>query len=538
MAKKKETLTSEERLQAALVPDWEQPYKVPENWCWIKMGSISSAQYGYTAKAIKDINYPKMLRITDIQENGVDWENVPNCDIDNDSYEKYSLCDGDIVIARTGATTGKSFLLNNPSNSVFASYLIRLRINPVVSFEYVYLFLQSASYWAQISELSSGIAQPGVNVSKLQTLKIPFPPLPEQQRIVDRIESLFAKLYEAKQKAQDALDSFEPRKAAILYKAFTGELTIQWRKEHSVGMESWKNCKIGKYVNTQYGYTESASQEKIGPKFLRITDIQNGAVNWDDVPYCKITEEEFERYAILKNDIMIARTGATTGKSYLIVDDVKAVFASYLIRLTIKSPNLLPRYLYAFMQSQMYWSQITEFSAGIAQPGVNAKKLKEIDLPIPSVVEQTEIICILDDIFAKEQQAKEATEVILGQISLIKKSILDRAFRGKLGTNNSNEESALELIKQIILDTIDKEDRSKRKRKKNTEVNVVVKTIMQVLSNGEKLTPEKLKSETGLKIDDFYEQLKKFIDRGEVIETKEGGESYLEATNANRQIGN
>lgn len=284
----------------------------------------------------------------------------------------------------------------------------------------------------------------------MESCVFPLPPLPEQQRIVDRIESPFAKLDEAKQKAQDALDSFETRKAAILHKAFTGELTAQWRKEHGVGIESWEKANLGKYVDSQYGYTESASQEQVGPKFLRITDIQDGVVNWANVPFCKISDTDFERYAVSQNDIMIARTGATTGKSYLIVDDVTAVFASYLIRIKIKSPKLQPQYLYGFMQSQMYWGQITEFSAGIAQPGVNAKKLKEIILPIPSVPEQVEIVRIIDALLAKEQQAKEAAEGMLGQIDLIKKAILARAFRGELGTNNPSEESAVELVKRAL----------------------------------------------------------------------------------------
>ena len=301
-----------------------------------------------------------------------------------------------------------------------------------------------------LNQYATATAQPGLSVAVINQVPIALPPVPEQQRIVDRIESLFAKLDEAKQKAQDALDSFETRKAAILHKAFDGELTAQWRQEHGVGMGSWEKANLGKYVDSQYGYTESASQEQVGPKFLRITDIQDGVVNWDSVPFCKISDNDFERYAVSQNDIMIARTGATTGKSYLIVDDVKAVFASYLIRIKVKSAQLQPRYLYSFMQSQIYWDQITEFSAGIAQPGVNAKKLKEIILPIPSVPEQTEIVHILDDLLAKEQPAKEAAEGVLGQIDLIKKAILARAFRGELGTNDPSEESAVELLKVIV----------------------------------------------------------------------------------------
>lgn len=104
-------LTPEERLEQALVPGEEQPYPVPENWCWVRLGNLcTDIQYGYTAKAIFDNNYPKMLRITDIQDGEVDWDNVPNCDITENDFRKYELVSHDIVFARTGATTGKSYL--------------------------------------------------------------------------------------------------------------------------------------------------------------------------------------------------------------------------------------------------------------------------------------------------------------------------------------------------------------------------------------------------------------------------------------------
>lgn len=147
---------------------------------------------------------------------------------------------------------------------------------------------------------------------------------------------------------------------------------------------------------------------------------------------------------------MVARTGATIGKSYLINDTVNVVFASYLIRIQIKSSQLFAQYLYNFMQSPMYWAQIIESRAGIAQPGVNAKKLKEIEFSVPSVQEQKEIVRILDELLNKEQKAKEIAEDVLQQIDIIKKSILARAFRGELGTNDPSEESAVELLKQVL----------------------------------------------------------------------------------------
>ena len=449
MAKKQ--LTIEEKLEAALVPVEEQPYKVPDNWCWVRLGSISTNQYGYSAKAIYDSNYPRMLRITDIKEDGVDWKSVPNCVIDDETKEKYLLQTDDIVVARTGATTGKSYLLVNPDNAVFASYLIRLRITREVLPSYIYLFLQSSLYWNQITDLAAGIAQPGVNSSKLLTLMVPLPEKAEQSRIVARIESLFAKLDEAKEKIQEVLDGADLRRAAILHQAFTGKLTEKWRKENSVDDESWKEKLFADFCETQYGYTESATNDPIGPKFLRITDIQDNQVEWNKVPYCKITNDDFEKYRLSDGDIVVARTGATTGKSFLIEDVTDAVFASYLIGIKIKEKSMvMPHFVYKFMQSSFYWQQITDFKIGIAQPGVNAKKIKALRIKIPQIEEQQEIVRLLDNLLSREQATVTACEEALTTIDTLKKSILARAFRGELGTNDPAEPNAKELLKEIL----------------------------------------------------------------------------------------
>ena len=458
--KKKETLTPEERLQAALVPESEQPYPVPRNWCWTQLGTYIDFATDYVANGsfaslkqnvayYKEENYAILVKTQDFSNSFT--EDITYTDKRGyDFLKKSVLYGGELILSNIGSI-GKVFRvphLNKPMT--LAPNSIMIKCYRETDYDLLYYYFLSPFGTEQLYSITTGTAVKKFNKTDLKTICLPLPPLSEQQCIVDRIESLFAKLDEAKQKAQDALDSFETRKVAILHKAFTGELTAQWRKEHGVGMESWEKANLGKYVDSQYGYTESASLEQVGPKFLRITDIQDGVVNWANVPFCKIGDTDFERYAVSKNDIMIARTGATTGKSYLIVDDVKAVFASYLIRIKIKSPKLQPQYLYGFMQSQMYWGQITEFSAGIAQPGVNAKKLKEIILSIPSVPEQTEVVRILDDLLAKERQAKEAAERVLEQIDLIKKAILARAFRGELGTNATSEESAVELLKQVL----------------------------------------------------------------------------------------
>jgi restriction endonuclease S subunit len=150
---------------------------------------------------------------------------------------------------------------------------------------------------------------------------------------------------------------------------------------------SWILTNLGDIVlSIQYGYTASATEKAIGPKFLRITDLQNNSVNWNTVPFCQC--DETYKYELKKGDIVIARTGATTGKSFLLTEIPKpAIFASYLIRLST-SNIFLPEYIALFMQSIDYWRQITVISKGSAQPGANASILSTLSIPLPPLNEQ------------------------------------------------------------------------------------------------------------------------------------------------------
>lgn len=167
-----------------------------------------SIDYGHTASATTNSSGVKFLRITDIQNGKVDWNSVPFCAATEQEVKRYGLDSGDIVFARTGATTGKSFLLDRcPANSVFASYLIRVRPGDSLDPKYLVHYFQTSDYWRQIASRSTGTAQSGVNATKLAGLRIPFPPLEEQRRIaevLDRADALRQKRHLAIQKL-DAL---------------------------------------------------------------------------------------------------------------------------------------------------------------------------------------------------------------------------------------------------------------------------------------------------------------------------------------------
>src|SRR3990167_2145919 len=180
-----------------------------------------------------------------------------------------------------------------------------------------------------------------------------------------------------------------------------------------LGEVCWKVKKLGEISKINYGYTEKASFKKIGPKFLRITDIQDNCVDWGTVPFCKIGKDELSKYLLSEGDIVFARTGATTGKSFLLTNPPLAVFASYLIKLRILNLEILaPEFLFLFFQTKTYWDKIETGLSGSAQGGFNATKLAEISVPLPPLPEQQRIVAILDEAFAAIATAKKTPKRI------------------------------------------------------------------------------------------------------------------------------
>ncbi|MCD4737998.1 MAG: restriction endonuclease subunit S [Anaerolineae bacterium] len=241
--------------------------------------------------------------------------------------------------------------------------------------------------------------------------------LTEQRRIVARIESLAAKVEAARELREAAAVQTKKLFSSAAGSIFTAK-------------SNWKIARVGDFcAKPQYGYTESATSQPIGPRFLRITDIQNGQVNWDTVPFCNCPAPE--KYLLRENDILFARTGATTGKSFLIKQCPEAVFASYLIRLRVKK-WVTPEYLYLYFQSPSYWSQIIEQKKGTGQANVNGRKLADIQVPIAPEEEQRRIVAYLDALQAKVAAVQQQQATTQARLEALMPAILDQAFRGEL----------------------------------------------------------------------------------------------------------
>jgi type I restriction enzyme S subunit len=204
-------------------------------------------------------------------------------------------------------------------------------------------------------------------------------------------------------------------------------------RESPLRPSSWTEASLKEIVAlVQYGHTASARRSGPGPKFLRITDIQNGNVDWDSVPVCSIDEEQLSKYRLRRGDIVFARTGATTGKSYLIKDcPANAVFASYLIRLRLHD-DLDPRFVWYFFQTSRYWRQIQTESSGIAQPGVNAARLQKLRVPLAGCGEQARIVDAIETQLTRLDAAVAALERVQANLKRYRASVLKAAVGGRL----------------------------------------------------------------------------------------------------------
>ncbi len=298
-----------------------------------------------------------------------------------------------------------------------------------------------------------GNAIPQITINKVSKKEIALAPLPEQHRIVERIESLFSKLDEAKEKAQEVIDSFETRKATILHMAFSGELTAKWREENGVGIESWERRSINDICHSlKYGTSKKSKSE--GPVIvIRMGNLKQGEIDWSDLAYTD-DKEDIEKYRLSSGDVLFNRTNSAVlvGKTSIYRGDFPAIYAGYLIKLDYKHDEIIGDYLnYALntTAAKEYCNNVK--TDGVNQSNINAKKIGAFVIPVASMNEQRVIVDIISSLLKKENESKQAAEVVIDQIDTMKKAVLARAFRGELGTNDPEEESAVELLKQILL---------------------------------------------------------------------------------------
>ena len=364
-----------------------------ENWRFVRLGDIAlSIQYGYNAPA-REEGTVRMVRISDIQNNNIQWNNVPYCEISEDEMQKYLLAKNDILFARTGGTVGKSYLVGNmPEKAIYAGYLIRLRINDEINPQYVKYFMESESYWKQLRTGTTATAQPNCNGKTLSQMIIPLPPIDEQHRIVSRLDAILPKIAEL-ESAENELEALERKfpgnmRDALLQAAIEGKLT-------GSNTDNWQFVRLGDI--SSYGeHVVKVSAENIPANswILDLEDIEKGG---------RILTKRAAQEIKSIGDKAIFHQG----------DILFSKLRPYLQKILIApsdgfcTPELIPfhcygeiepEYMLYFLKAPSVDHEINSKSYGVKMPRVGANTMINLLVPLPPLDEQHKIVSRLNEL--------------------------------------------------------------------------------------------------------------------------------------------
>lgn len=579
---------------------------LPDGWVWTTLGEICESALKTQPKERPKVEFT-YIDIASI-DNHLSKIVNPKVYVGKDapSRARQVVRTGDTLFSTVRTYLKNIALVSDRYDGQIASTGFCIIRPLIAATEFIFWMTLSNGFLSPLNKIQRGTSYPAVRDSDVFSQMVPLPPENEQIRIVAKIEELFTKLNAGKEELLQAKARLKRYRQSVLKAAMEGKLTEDWRKEHRSEIEpasillerilkerrekweaeqleqmmakgkmpkddKWKNkykeqqapdtsklpnlpkgwvwTTVGEIAQTiHYGYTESATNDPVGPKFLRITDIQNNSVNWDSVPYCRIDGTKQQKYLLKEGDLVFARTGATVGKSFLIRGSIPdAVFASYLIRIVLNK-KINANFVYTFFQSQSYWVQIHQGKVGIGQPNVNAKILSQITLPLPSLSEQQAIVFEVERRLSVADAVEATVDAELKRSDALRQSILKQAFSCKLVPQDPNEEPASVLLEQIKEDKMKRESEQKSKRKskktrkrekghtkiddllsektRNTRIYDALKSV------GQPLPPDELLKLSKLDVDEFYAQLKTEIERGRMVERRPDKTSvFLEIKN-------
>ena len=463
--------------------------KLPKCWRRVAVKDIAaSIQYGHTASAIDQKDGPRFLRISDIQDGRVDWSAVPSCDISEEDIPKYRLSRGDLAFARTGATTGKSFLIGDCPEAVFASYLIRVRVSGNVDSRYLSAFFQSPDYWQQIEGSKRGIGQPNVNGKVLGEVRLPVAPLPEQQRIVAEIEKQFTRLEVGVASLKRVQAALKRYRASVLKAACEGRLVPseaelarretrsyehattllahiladrhkQWSgrgklKESNAAdssdlpplPEGWAwacveqlassepnsitDGPFGSNLKTEH-YTDS------GPRVIRLQNIGDGIYVDEEAHISERHFQRLQKHRVFAHDVVIAGFGDNPPRSCIIPEALgPAIVKADYIRFK-PHREIVAGYVNAALNCDPVRRRTRGMVHGVGRPRLNLGEIKSIMVPIPPFAEQQRIVAEV----ARRLSVIEELESLLGnnlqRAARLRQSILYRAFSGELALESA-----------------------------------------------------------------------------------------------------
>lgn len=426
-------------LEEALVPVEEQPYEVPENWCWTYLlNGFAECKDGNR----KPINASERAeREGDIPYYGATGQ--------AGWIDDYLTDEQLVLLGEDGAPflellKDKAYLIEGKAWVNNHAHIIKSHYGEVGN-KYILHYLNVFNFHGYVN----GTTRLKLTQASMRTIPVPLPPLAEQKRIVEQIESLFAKLDEAKEKALSVVESFELREKAIYKKAFEGNLTNSWRAENGINISEWEEIpfeKLGKLERGRSKHRPRNDKRLFGGKypFIQTGDVA-GAGMYVTSHKQTLSEFGFEQSRMFPKGTLCITIAANIGDAAILSYD--CCFPDSVVGFT-PGEKCLNKYMYFYLQEIK--AELEYIAPATAQKNLNLKLLGKVEIKVPSLKEQEKIVEILEKQINDQENIVEKAENVIETIDVMKKSILAKTFRGELGTNIETEESAIELLKSIF----------------------------------------------------------------------------------------
>ncbi|GLF81537.1 type I restriction modification system subunit S [Bacillus safensis] len=440
VSKKKKTI--EELLEEALVQEEKQPYEVPKNWKWVKMGSVITLISGRDLSTklcnSKEKGIPYIMGASNIVDNQLDverWIETPTV----------IGVRGDILVSVKG-TVGK-VIIQELDEVHLSRQIMALRSKDTVLNKFLYLYIQT--YVEKLKEAAKGII-PGISRDDILNAPFPLLPLNEQKRIADKVERLLSKIEEAKQLIEEAKETFELRRASILEKAFSGELLTSSFNKITKKINEQITLEIPNHweVKTLSKVVQSYNNQRIPVSKKKREEMQG------DIPYYGATGivDFVDGYTHEGEFVCIGEDGAnllsrSKPQAFIIRGKSWVNNHAHVVKM---NDNMCNNYLMHYIN----FIPLNDYVTGTAQPKLNRKNLDKIPIVLPPVNEQFAISQKIEGLLSKEIELMKVCDSNLHGIDIIKKSIMNKAFRGELGTNDPSEENMIELLKEVLQEQV------------------------------------------------------------------------------------
>ena len=393
------------------------PFEIPDNWEWTTINAISkSILYGVSESAKTNGKY-RLLRITDIQNNSVQWDSVPYTDFDENKVKSYLLSEGDILFARTGATVGKSYLVQElAEEAIYASYLIRVQTYDAVLPQYVKFYFESGYYWEQIEQGSVGVGQPNVNGTILGNLHIPIPPMHEQYRIVSELLKWMGIIDVIELGKTDLQTIIKQAKSKILDLAIQGKLVAQDPSDEPASEllkrinpkaeitcdnahypKVWQKTILGDIFNHNTGKAlNSSNKEGIMKDYLTTSNVYWNKFDFSVIKQMPYKESELDKCTVTKGDLLVCE-GGDIGRAAIWNYDFDICIQNHIHRLRPKGELCVAFYYYILL----YLKENNLIGGkGIGLLGLSSNPLHKIDVPLPPIEEQYRIVQKIEELFS------------------------------------------------------------------------------------------------------------------------------------------